>query len=100
MSLNKLIKSFTNKSIGDFKTLLYDLGTLNDTIIVAGMGRSGTTWGVNIINHDNSYRVLFEPFSPASVVEAEEFEYVQYIRFPHIFTYIYYMCLICYKILI
>lgn len=29
--------------------------------LIVGMGRSGTTWLGELINHDHSYRVLFEP---------------------------------------
>lgn len=29
--------------------------------LIAGIGRSGTTWLGELINHDHSYRVLFEP---------------------------------------
>ena len=61
---------------------LRDRGRLDDLIIVAGMGRSGTTWAGNIINYDNSYRVLFEPFFPAKASEAKGFEYIQYLN-PH-----------------
>ena len=58
--------------------LIMDIGKPDDLIILAGMGRSGTTWAGNIINYDNSYRVLFEPFFPAKVKEAKSFEYIQY----------------------
>lgn len=57
-----------------------DIGKPNDLIILAGMGRSGTTWAGNIVNYDNSYRVLFEPFFPGKVKEADGFEYIQYLN--------------------
>ncbi|MCP3929790.1 MAG: sulfotransferase [Bacteroidetes bacterium] len=56
-----------------------DIGKLENSILLIGMGRSGTTWAANIINHDHSYRVLFEPLFPALVREAKDFEYIQYI---------------------
>ncbi len=34
------------------------------TIWLIGTGRSGTTWISSLINHDNTYRELFEPFHP------------------------------------
>ncbi len=35
-----------------------------NSIFVAGSGRSGTTWISNIINYNNQYRFIFEPFHP------------------------------------
>jgi hypothetical protein len=33
-------------------------------VLVAGSARSGTTWVAELLNYDNSYRYLFEPFHP------------------------------------
>ena len=60
--------------------LIRDQGASDEVTILAGMGRSGTTWVGDIINHDGSYRVLFEPFFPPEVSEAELFEYIQYLN--------------------
>ena len=49
-------------------------------MILAGMGRSGTTWAARLINYDQSYRILFEPFCPWVTREARRFEYMQYIN--------------------
>lgn len=49
-------------------------------IFLAGMGRSGTTWAADIINLDNQFRVLFEPFHPLKVPESKQFEYIQYMH--------------------
>jgi hypothetical protein len=35
-----------------------------NTVLVAGVGRSGTTWLCNLINYDSSYRLIFEPLHP------------------------------------
>ncbi|MBN1966007.1 MAG: sulfotransferase [Anaerolineae bacterium] len=35
-----------------------------NAVLVVGVGRSGTTWLAEIINHDNHYRYLFEPLHP------------------------------------
>lgn len=51
-----------------------------NTVLLAGMGRSGSTWVGDILNYDNSYRDIFEPFFPAKVPEAKSFAYPQYIR--------------------
>ncbi len=56
-----------------------DIGKAEDSLLLIGMGRSGTTWAANIINHDKSYRILFEPFFPSLVKEAKDFEYIQYM---------------------
>lgn len=50
------------------------------TVFLAGSARSGTTWIGNIINHDNSYRVYFEPFHPEKVPEFSSFKNRQYFR--------------------
>ena len=57
-----------------------DIGRAEDSLLLIGMGRSGTTWAANIINHNKSYRILFEPFFPSLVQEAKKFDYIQYIR--------------------
>jgi hypothetical protein len=57
-----------------------DVGPPEAVIILAGMGRSGTSWAAGLINYDQSYRILFEPFCPWVVKEARPFEYMQYIN--------------------
>lgn len=49
-------------------------------IFLAGVGRSGTTWVSEIINYNNEYRYVFEPFHPYRVSEVKGFTYHQYIR--------------------
>ncbi len=61
-------------------SIYIDMGQEDASVIVAGMGRSGTTWVANAINYDKSYRVLFEPFHPNVVKAAKHFEYNQYIN--------------------
>lgn len=53
---------------------------LENTLLLAGTGRSGTTWLSNIINHRNEYRYIFEPFVPQYTKEWRAFHYKQYIR--------------------
>lgn len=38
--------------------------TFDSLIFVAGTGRSGTTWLVDLLNADNRHRVIFEPLRP------------------------------------
>jgi hypothetical protein len=52
----------------------------SDTVFLAGMGRSGTTWAADIVNYDGGFRVMFEPFLPVRVHEADAFEYIQYVN--------------------
>ena len=51
-----------------------------NTIFLAGTGRSGTTWVSNIINYNNSYRYIFEPFHSYFVDICKDFKYRQYLR--------------------
>ncbi len=62
------------------KAPFLDIGRPDDSILLTGMGRSGTTWAANIINHDRQHRVLFEPFFPSLVKEATRFKYIQYMN--------------------
>lgn len=66
----------------DFRSRYMDIGRLKNLTIVAGMGRSGTTWVADVINYDDTYRVMFEPFVASLVKEAEGFQYIQYLS-PH-----------------
>ena len=51
-----------------------------ETIWLIGDGRSGTTWVSNLINHDNSYREMFEPFHPQFISDVSFMLPHQYIR--------------------
>ena len=45
---------------------VWDLGGASaDSILLAGSARSGTTWVSDIVNHQNQYRYIFEPFHPS-----------------------------------
>jgi hypothetical protein len=50
------------------------------TSFIAGFGRSGTTWLLELLNYRNDFRVLFEPFDPRQVALAVNFSDHQYIR--------------------
>jgi len=58
---------------------IVDIATPESTVFLSGMGRSGTTWVAEAINHDGTHRIVFEPFNPHKVKEARSFEYVQYL---------------------
>jgi hypothetical protein len=47
------------------------MGDPSKTIVLAGSGRSGTTWLGNIIAANWSFRIIFEPFDARQVPEAK-----------------------------
>lgn len=51
-----------------------------NTLFVSGMGRSGTTWLSQILNHNNRYRYIFEPFYPERLDLCSFFAKRQYLR--------------------
>jgi hypothetical protein len=55
-------------------------GDHEDSVFLAGSGRSGTTWLSEIITHGGGYRYVFEPFNPARVRAFEHFRTKQYLR--------------------
>lgn len=64
-----------------FSARLYvDIGSADATTLIAGMGRSGTTWAAAVVNHDFSHRIVFEPFRPHVVRAAGVFGPFPYVR--------------------
>lgn len=62
------------------RSLFVDFGDSRNTVILAGTGRSGTTWVENLINANGEYRVMFEPFYSGKVRSLGEWRYRQYLR--------------------
>ncbi len=60
--------------------LYVDNHDIRNTAILAGSGRSGTTWVQEIINYRNGFRIISEPFDPLKVPLVQHFRYGQYIR--------------------
>jgi hypothetical protein len=60
--------------------LMVDTGDIGKTILLSGTGRSGTTWVEEVINHDNSYRIIFEPFTGRKLDILVGWENKQYLR--------------------
>ncbi|HXW76054.1 MAG TPA: sulfotransferase, partial [Candidatus Eremiobacteraceae bacterium] len=50
------------------------------TVLVVGMGRSGTTWLAELLNYRNTHRLVFEPFYHRKVALAVNFTDHQYLR--------------------
>jgi len=53
--------------------------SLNNAIILAGTGRSGTTWLADILSQYLKYRIIFEPFNPRKVKICKELLNKQYL---------------------
>jgi hypothetical protein len=57
-----------------------DAGGVDNAVVVAGSHRSGTTWAASILNYDERYRDMYEPFNGARVAPNSHFTYGLYIR--------------------
>lgn len=55
-------------------------GDHTDAVVIAGSGRSGTTWLANVVNHRNEFRYIFEPFHPRHVEICRHFPHRKYLR--------------------
>jgi len=62
------------------KKLIIDFGDYRRTVFLAGTGRSGTTWVQEVINYDNSFRIMFEPFHSLKIPLLKGWNYLQYLR--------------------
>ncbi len=51
-----------------------------NAVVLAGTGRSGTTWAAEFVNYDNAYRDMFEPFHRLYAPVARRFFYGLYLR--------------------
>lgn len=77
----KTIQKFKKKTKKQIYTKCFlDLNNdIKNTIFLAGVSRSGTTWVSNVINHDTEYRYIFEPFRPQDVKPFSKLNNIQYI---------------------
>ena len=71
--INRLVKKVRN-------ALLYDAGDYRKTLFLAGTGRSGTTWLINMINAENDFRIMFEPFHSQKISKLKKWNYRQYLN--------------------
>jgi hypothetical protein len=60
--------------------LYVDSGDYRNTVLIAGTGRSGTTWLEDIVNFGHDHRILFEPFHSKEVPLLAHWRYRQYLR--------------------
>ncbi len=54
--------------------------TISGTVLLAGVARSGSTWLSNVINADNHFRYLFEPFHGEVCAPAKMLKKRPYLR--------------------
>lgn len=76
-------KAFVTQRLRNLARKLYvdfDFGLSGSTVFITGIGRSGTTWLSEVINYDNSYREIFEPFLSYKVKLARGFRLNQYVH--------------------
>ena len=76
--MKKNLNLFFDKQI--YRIVHVDLHDYRKTIFLAGSARSGTTWLQEIINFNNEYRILFEPFRPEKVELVSQWQNHQYLR--------------------
>lgn len=62
------------------KRCFIDRGDYRRTVLLAGTGRSGTTWVEDVVNFDNSFRPMFEPFHSREIALIKHWKYRQYLR--------------------
>jgi hypothetical protein len=55
-------------------------GGVEDTVFIAGSGRSGTTWVEEVVDRHHDHRVLFEPFYPRQVRQVAAMTEGLYLR--------------------
>lgn len=71
----------TKKELAVVRGMLHiDTHDAAGTVLLAGSGRSGTTWMSQIINHGNAYRDVFEPFHPQHVRQVLGWPAMRYLR--------------------
>jgi len=52
--------------------------TPQEVVWIVGDGRSGTTWLAELINHNNDFRYMFEPFHRENVDGMEDISFLEY----------------------
>ena len=57
-----------------------DTGGVDKAVVVAGSHRSGTTWAASVLNYDERYRNMYEPFNGERIASNAHFTYGLYLR--------------------
>lgn len=76
--LRKLVPERMKRELG--RTFFETNHDERNTVFLAGTGRSGTSWVGELINYDNAYRDMFEPFHARYVTLCRDFVYSLYLR--------------------
>jgi hypothetical protein len=80
-SLKRVAARMRRGAIGAWRQFYIDADPDHrKTTFLAGSGRGGTTWIAELVNHDNEYRFMFEPFFARHVPEVRSFRNRQYLR--------------------
>ncbi len=80
-ALRARVPQLKRAAVGAWRQLYVDAGgDHRDTTFLAGSGRGGTTWIAELINYDNAYRFMFEPFVARHVPEVRAYANRQYLR--------------------
>jgi hypothetical protein len=83
--MRDIVKAISHKLLNKIYIITDSLlrGSCKEAIWVVGDGRSGSTWLQEMINYDNDYRYMFEPFHPTQVEEMKDMGFYKYIRPEH-----------------
>jgi hypothetical protein len=60
--------------------LFFDRHDLSKAAVIAGSGRSGTTWVGEVLGSISRYRIMFEPFHVQKTPVIKDWRYRQYVR--------------------
>ncbi len=63
-----------------FSWMYVDRAKSSDVIVVAGTGRSGTTWLAQVMSRLLNHRLMFEPLDPRRVGLVKNMKYKRYLR--------------------
>jgi len=80
MAKNRITSKFVRLARSAVLRANYLLHNYDEVIWVLGDGRSGTTWLSGLLNHNNNYRDMFEPFHPTLVADMDFLLPHQYVR--------------------
>jgi hypothetical protein len=72
------LKRFVNQRV--LRPFYIDAGDWRQTVFLAGVGRSGTTWIQDLINRDRTWRIMFEPFYELKTPLLADWRPHQYLR--------------------
>lgn len=82
-SSTKMLKKVVKQSLFSIRRTTLQLNTrwrgYKNTLWLIGDGRSGTTWAASLLNHNKTFRELFEPFHPFHIKQFKDYRPYHYI---------------------